>query len=198
MKINQIFYLSIASLMLAACSATNPGLFKTNQPLTLEHSEVRDNLNLPFNQFINHWLPAGAVNQTFYQLAKVMSYVSQDGDSRGVRPGEKVESYSATDSNGADRQIIPKAKDTFQAWCTQHSGKIGTLDNQHNAFIEKVLQRHHNPSQGLYYGGGYTAFSCAQNNQVIATLAYTEGKIQGISNDYYFPGVLLFVKDWSK
>lgn len=39
--------LSIFSIMLSACSATDPGLFKTNQPLTLEHSELHDNLHLP-------------------------------------------------------------------------------------------------------------------------------------------------------
>ena len=54
--------------MLSACSATDPGLFKTNQPLTLEHSELHDNLHLPFSEFSNKWLPIGAVNQTVQQI----------------------------------------------------------------------------------------------------------------------------------
>lgn len=82
--------LSIFIIMLSACSATDPGLFKTNQPLTLEHSELHDNLHLPFVEFSNKWLPIGAVNQTAQQISKALSYLSTSRETLGVKNGERL------------------------------------------------------------------------------------------------------------
>ncbi|WP_455519060.1 hypothetical protein [Neisseria cinerea] len=189
--------LSIFSIMLSACSATDPGLFKTNQPLTLEYSELHDNLHLPFSEFSNKWLPIGAVNQTAQQISKALSYLSTSRETLGVKNGERLENYAATDSYGNDRHIIQKAKDTFQAWCAHHSGEIGTPNTYQENYINQVMVSKNTPSSGMYYELS-DAYSCTKNGKVVATLAYSEGEVQGLSSNYTFPSVLIFVKDWNK
>lgn len=201
MKIKQSASLLITSIALSACSATNPGLFKTSQPLTLEHSEIQNNLGLSFDQFMNQWLPLGAVNQTVQQIAKVISYGSTNRNTSGLKAGERLESYAATDSAGNDREIINKLNATFQAWCSHHAGQIGTPDRQRSAYIYNVLESSNSsPSESYYdaYVGASNAKSCTKNGQVIATLAYSQGNVRGLSSNYTFPSVLIFVKDWSK